>query len=129
MTDEEIREMVDRVFNLKFYVRTFGPTWWDAWYDRMPDGAARAELRRLIFRGNSTSFGDTHRTAGFLRWRRVLKCALKHPDLGAVVREGWQGFQRVEIRSFRALHGKHAPDAIEEEGRQLQEKVKKALEE
>jgi len=127
MTEEEIHEMVDRVFDLKFYVRTWGPMWWDEWHRRMADGPARTELQRLIFRGKSTSFGATHRTPGILRWRRVLKCVLKHPALRSIVDEGWRSFQRVEIRHFRALDGKRAPELMREEGGRLHENVKKVL--
>jgi hypothetical protein len=127
VTEEEIRGHVDRLFDLRFYVRTWGPVWWDEWWRRLSEGAAKADLQRLIFRGRDTSFGATHRKAGFLRWRRVLKCVLRHPDLRSIAEEGWRSFQRVMIRSLRARAGKRAPELMAEEGARLRDGVQKVL--
>jgi hypothetical protein len=121
--EEEVRRLVAEKITLRLFVRDMGPACWGEWLERLDDPAARADLERLILDPR----GQIRYTRGLLRWRRVLRCARRHPALLRIVEEHWQDHQMHTLRTVISKRRVRTPEAKSAEWKDIFERLKGLL--
>lgn len=121
--EEAIRRVVEERFTLRLFVRDMGPLCWGDWLEELADPAARADLAKLILKGD----GQVTFDRGFLRWRRVVRCVRRHPALLRIVEEQVQDHKMHTLRTVLSKRRIRTPEVKSSEWKDICERLKNLL--
>jgi hypothetical protein len=105
------------------WFRRMAPVHWGEWLERVENPRTRKDLSRLIVSREGTVF----RNKGFLRWRRVLGLADRHPDLRTVVKDDYSDFLNAVQRVLRSKSRMRAPELKQQEWIEIFRKLQALL--